>query len=131
MQVERGRFLLIVSTLAAGGAAGYLLSEKDVVPHLANGAHDRAAAAPVAVSPEPAHVMELPATTELTAAEVRAKAKAACDDATGEPGDCPTIGLPTEEGGCGALATMRCNDFKKTMKPRVAQNAVACINKLT
>ncbi|MBX3226159.1 MAG: hypothetical protein KIT84_28700 [Labilithrix sp.] len=120
MQVDRGRFLLFVSTLAAGGAAGYLLSEKDVVPHLA----DRAAAPPEPL-PEPAHVLELPASTELTSA------KAACDDSAGEPGDCPAIGLPTAEGGCGGLAAMRCADFKKTMKPRVAERAVSCLNKLT
>jgi len=138
MQVDRGRFLLIVSTLAAGGAAGYLASEKGVVPHIPDSAHtqhtQQVQPAPVVVAPEPAHVMEIPATTTLTSAELKARQmKASCDDSVGEPDACPTAGFPTatEEGGCGGFAAMRCADFKKTMKPKVAQNAVACLNKLT
>ena len=50
---------------------------------------------------------------------------------TADIGDCPAVGLPTEEGGCGALAANRCADFKKTMKPHVAQSAVACLKKLS
>jgi hypothetical protein len=40
---------------------------------------------------------------------------------------------PSEEGigGCGTLPTKRCEDFKKAMKPHVAEHAVACINALT
>lgn len=125
MQVERGRFLLFVSAMAAGGAAGYLLSEKDVVPHLADSAHNPKPVAMVQVPDSPAPV--LTGQTELTSAKA---AKPACDDATGDPGPCPPIGLPTEEGGCGALAATRCNDFKKSMKPRVAEAAVACLNRL-
>lgn len=134
MQVERGRFLLFVSSLAAGGAAGYLLSEKDVVPHLAHGAHEPK---PVSMVQEPAPAPPIaPAApsvgqTELTSAKTGGQgAKPACDDTVGEAGECPPIGLPTTEGGCGSLANTRCNDFKKTMKPRVAAAAVACLGKL-
>lgn len=131
MQVERGRFLLFVSSLAAGGAAGYLLSEKDVVPHLAGGAHDPKPVATVQVPETPPVGEPAPtARTELTSAKAQAGQKAACDDSAGDADECPPVGLPTEEGGCGALANTRCQDFKKTMKPRVAQAAVACLKKL-
>lgn len=134
MQVERGHFLLLVSTLAAGGAAGYLLSEKDVVPHLADSAHNPKPVTMVQLPESPA-AMQVPATptgqTELTSAKTQAEAKKmACDDSVGEADDCPAVGLPTEEGGCGALANVRCQDFKKTMKPRVAAAAVSCLKKL-
>ena len=61
MRVDRGRFLLCVTSLALGGAAGYFLSEKDVVPHLARGAHDPM---PVSIVPVPA-----PAPTATPAAQ--------------------------------------------------------------
>lgn len=132
MQVERGRFLLFVSSLAAGGAAGYLLSEKDVVPHLANSAHNPKPVAMVQ-EPEPSVPESAPIAstgqTELTSASASRSPKT-CDDSVGEADECPPIGLPMEEGGCGALANTRCNDFKKTMKPRVAAAAVACLKKL-
>jgi hypothetical protein len=56
-----------------------------------------------------------------------------CDDSVGEADPCPPMPGPTAEGGvsCGGAATTRCADFKQTMKPRVAQAAVACLNKLT
>jgi hypothetical protein len=49
---------------------------------------------------------------------------------TGSPGSCPPPGWPAEEGGCGALPTRRCEDFKKAFRPHVAERAVACINAL-
>jgi hypothetical protein len=49
---------------------------------------------------------------------------------SGSPGACPPPGWPAEEGGCGALPTKRCEDFKQAMKPHVAERAVACINAL-
>jgi hypothetical protein len=33
-----------------------------------------------------------------------------------------------DETGCGALPTKRCDDFKQTLKPKVAERAVACLN---
>jgi hypothetical protein len=48
----------------------------------------------------------------------------------GAPGACPPPGWPAEEGGCGALPTKRCEDYKKALKPRVAERAVACIDAL-
>jgi hypothetical protein len=125
MQVERGGFLLLVSSLAAGGAAGYLLSEKDLVPHLADSAHQPRRMTAVQVPAAPAKAFPT-SQTELTSADLAN----ACDDSIGQAADCPPIGLPTSEGGCGALAANRCADFKKTMKPRVAAAAVACLNKL-
>jgi hypothetical protein len=115
MQVERGRFLLFVSTLAAGGAGGYLLAQarKPVISTMREPA-PAPTATPTALPVGHA---------ELTSAKI----KSSCDDSVGEPGECPPIGLPTTEGGCGSLANTRCKDFKKTMKPRVAAAAVACL----
>jgi hypothetical protein len=35
-----------------------------------------------------------------------------------------------DETGCGVLPVKRCNDFKQTMKPKVAERAVACLSAL-
>ena len=129
MHVDRGAFLMFVTSLAVGGAGGYVASEKDLVPHL-DGKPPRGATPPPAPSasagpPPPAAAPD--AATEALAVD----AGPACDDSVGEPEACPPPGLPTVEGGCGGFATTRCNDFKRTMKPRVAQAAVACLLKLT
>ena len=133
MQFDRGAYLLLVSSLSAGGVAGYVASEKDVVPHLQGSSH--AASAKTEISSAPAHV-EAVATPVVAAPVVAAPVVAVpsaptCDDSVGEPDACPSFVSPTEEGGCGGFATARCNDFKKAMKPRVAQAAVACLNKLS
>lgn len=127
MQVERGRFLLAVSTLAAGAAGGYLASEKNVVPHLSE---LRGPTIQQESTPPPPAEPEVTGVAQLTAAE---KIKPACDDSitAADIGDCPAVGLPTEEGGSGGLAAARCADFKKTMKPRVAAAAVACLKHLS
>jgi hypothetical protein len=50
----------------------------------------------------------------------------------GAPAACPSPGYSADEGqGCGGVASKRCDDFKQTMKPRVAEQAVACLNALT
>jgi hypothetical protein len=137
MIIDRGVFFLCVSSIAAGGAAGYVASEKGVVPHLPGSSHTPASKTEVSSAPA------VPARAEPAAAPVGSVAPSAssaasapattCDDSVGEAGACPPMPAPTEEGNvqCGGVATARCADFKQTMKPRVAQAAVACLNKLT
>jgi hypothetical protein len=114
MYTDRGSFLLAVATFAVGGVGGYAASEAGVFkpPTHAQGVMETQGglrpAAPVPVPAAP------PAVT--------------CDDSVGTPAACPPY--PSEEGeGCG-LAAKRCADFKQTMKPRVAEQAVACLNAL-
>jgi hypothetical protein len=134
MVINRGVFLLSVSSLAVGGAAGYVASEKDVVPHLAGSAHAPASKTELSSAPAPA-----PARVEAVAVPVASPAPTpvvqapSCDDSVGEAAACPPMPGPTAEGGvaCGGVATTRCAEFKQTMKPRVAKAAVACLNKLS
>ncbi|MBX3233324.1 MAG: hypothetical protein KIT84_33555 [Labilithrix sp.] len=120
MQVDRGGYLVFVSSIALGGALGYIASEKDLVPHL-----KKPEAPPPPPPPPPAVSVSAPPPPPPVV-----DAGPSCDDSIGEPDSCPPIGLPTVEGGCGPLAFNRCNDFKKLMKPKVAQAAVACLKKL-
>jgi hypothetical protein len=125
MVIERGVFFLCVSSIAAGGVGGYVASEKDLLPHLSGSAHVPAAKTEISSAPALAPVIAAPVASVAPAAT--------CDDSVGEADACPPMPGPTVEGGasCGAVATTRCADFKQTMKPRVAQAAVACLNKLT
>ena len=125
MHVDRGAFLMFVTSLALGGGAGYVASEKDLVPHL-DGKPPRGTPSP-APSAEPPRAVVVDAGPPVATV---VDAGPACDDSVGEPGACPPPGLPTVEGGCGLFPVVRCNDFKKTMKPRVAKAAIACLNKL-
>lgn len=119
MHIDKGSFFILVTTLAAGGAGGYFASEKHlIVP-----------APPPPPPPPPATVSAAPAPPPPPPA----KPAPTCDDAQGSPAQCPPPVWPSEEGigGCGNLPTKRCEDFKQTLRPRVAERAVACINALT
>jgi len=120
MHIDTGSFFILVATLGAGGVAGYVASEKHVFfpppPPPAPPAPAPKESAPPAPPPPPS----LPPRPVPT-----------CDDMVGAPAACPPPGWPAEEGGCGALPTKRCEDFKQAMKPHVAERAVACINALT
>jgi hypothetical protein len=126
MQVDRTGYLMFITSFAIGGVGGYVASEKDMVPHLS----PRPASTPAAVTAEPMRADAGPAASAAPVAAPVVDAGPACDDSSGEVDACPPIGLPTVEGGCGGYANTRCNDFKQTMKPRVAKAAVACLNKL-
>jgi hypothetical protein len=115
MQIDKASFFILVFTLGAGGAGGYFASEK----HLFRPPPPPPAPTPPPTPPPP------PASTAPPP-----KPTPTCDDMVGAPGACPPPGWPTEEGGCGGLATKRCEDFKQAMRPRVAERAVACINAL-
>ena len=131
MNVDRGSFLMLVTTLAAGGSVGYVASEKRVIPAVDKwvGRVPEPRTEPVAPPPPPppsASTLPPPAPPPPPAAGP------VCDDsvATAAVGDCPGPGLPTVEGGCGSFASVRCNDLKTALKPKVAAAAVSCITKL-
>jgi hypothetical protein len=134
MLIDRGIFFLSLSSLAVGGVGGYVASEKNVLPHLAGSSHESPSPSKTELSSAPA-----PASANLVAVAAPVASPApmaqapACDDSVGEAEACPRMPAPTAEGAvtCGGAATTRCADFKVTMKPRVAQAAVACLNKLT
>jgi hypothetical protein len=120
MVVNRASFLLALAGLSAGSvAAGYYVAEHGLLKNSALlGATEQQGPA--------ATVEPLPVTRPV------APPAPLCDDMVGSPAACPAPGYPSEEGeGCGALPAKRCDDFKKAMKPRVAEHAVACVNALT
>ncbi len=123
MHIDGKSFLMLVATLAAGGAAGYIASEKHLVPPLGP-------PPPQPPAPPPPPTASAPPPPTVSAIVDAAPPPPACDDSVGTPGDCPPLGLPTVEGGCGSYANFRCGEFKQSMKPRVAQAAVACLAKL-
>jgi len=120
MTIDKGSFLLALATLGIGGAGGYVASQEGVVKRIRE---------PGVMERQPAE--ESAAQTPAATASPTSTAPA-CDDMVGAPGACPGPGYSADEGqGCGAIASKRCQDFKETMKPRVAEQAVACLNALT
>ena len=133
MNIDRGTFLLLVSTLAIGASGGYVAAERHVFPEL-----DRWRGRGPEPTPEPPHAASVadaapPANSAPApvAAPAPAPAAPSCDDSVATVGECPAPGYPTVEGGCGGFASVRCGELKQAMKPKVAAAAVACVNKLT
>jgi hypothetical protein len=121
MFVDKGKFLLALGGLAAGGAGGYYASDHHVVDRL------RAPYASNAPAESPGVANAMPGTPAVGAA-VPAPA---CDDMTGAPAACPPPPYSADESGCAPVAKNRCEDFKASMKPRIAEQAVACVLALT
>ena len=123
VQIDKSAFFLAMSSLAAGGAGGYLVA-------------DRNASLPVR-SPEPSVPAPSQASTAPDAATPAAPpvppvaAAPTCDDGIGAPAACPPPPYSADESGCAPVASVRCAEFKQTMKPRVAESAVACLNALS
>ncbi|HEX8790573.1 MAG TPA: hypothetical protein VF765_06445 [Polyangiaceae bacterium] len=117
MNVDKASFFATVAALAAGGAGGYYAGDH----HLLHGAAENTQAAGMAERQPSAEPSAPPA-----------PAPPVCDDSSGAPAACPAPGYSADEGqpGC-MLASKRCADFKETMKPRVAETAVACLDALT
>jgi hypothetical protein len=120
MVIDRTSFFLALGGLVAGSAGGYYVGDRGLLTNpTATGVTEQqppvsfATATPVAVSETP-----------------QVPPPPVCDDSVGTAATCP-VPYSSEEGeGCGALPTKRCQDFKQTMKPRVAEHAVACLNAL-
>jgi hypothetical protein len=118
MIIDTSTFLLAVSALAAGGVGGYFAGESGALSSSIGATEQQAPSRTLASTPP-----------RLSAAPV-VPAAPPCDDSIGTPAACPSPGYSADEGGCDSLPTRRCEDFKKTMKPRVAELAVACVNAL-
>lgn len=117
MTIDKASFFAALATLVAGGAGGYYAGEHGMLR---------------SVVPSGVTELQAPLTSPTTGATAAtAPPTPACDDTVGSPAACPAPGYPSEEGGCGALPTKRCEDFKRAMKPRVAERAVDCLNALT
>jgi hypothetical protein len=115
MHVDKTSFLLALGTLAAGGAGGYIARDRNVaVPRLST---------PPPSPPVSASAATLPSSDPVPSTQP----PAACDDMAGHPAECPPAPYPADEGVCAPIATKRCEDFKSSMKPRVAERAVSCI----
>ncbi len=123
MLIDKTAFLVMVTTFAAGGAGGYVAARKNVFQ--GPPAPDTAqATTQLTADPNPPKAVAATPSAEPAPAPV-------CDDTSGAAGDCPPpSSYSAEEGGCGALPVKRCNDFKKALKPKVASQAVACLNAL-
>jgi len=121
MVIDRTSFMVAVGSLLVGGAGGYFAGERNVL-------QSTPTVGVAELQPPPTHP---PPDLVATSAAPAAAPAPVCDDTVGTAADCPAPGYPSEEGvGCGALPTKRCQDFKQTMKPRVAERAVACLNAL-
>ena len=131
MKVDPGTFFILVGTLAAGGVAGYAASSKRMIPALDNAFGRLPDPPPPSVEPEPRPTIVDAAAPAPSAAVDAAPPEPACDDSVGTVGECPPPGFPTKEGGCGSFAHTRCKEIVQTTKPRVAEAAVTCLNKLT
>jgi hypothetical protein len=131
VNIDRGSFLILVSTLAIGATGGYVASEKHAFPAI-----DKwrgRAPEPAPEPPKPVVVADAAPPAPPPPPPPPAPAAPTCDDsvASNGVGDCPAPGYPTVEGGCGSFANIRCGELKQAMKPKVASAAVACLNKLT
>lgn len=122
MAIDRSDFLILATTLAAGGAGGWFYRDREPRP---------LAPPPVASAPPPV-VSAPPAPSGPVPVKIvdsRLAESPACDDSQGTPEQCPSTG-PADEGMCPDLIFKRCNDFKNAFKPRVATQAVACLRAL-
>jgi hypothetical protein len=120
MHVDKAAFFLAVSTLAAGGVGGYFAAKSGLLERPTSpGVAERQPAPP-----------ETPQAASAGVPSSIEHATPSCDDMVGSPAACPPIGYSADEGGCEAVPTKRCELFKRTMKPRVAERAVACLNAL-
>lgn len=119
MAVDRSSFLLIATALAAGGVGGWALRDGGAAKQ-----------PPVAPAPPPLAASAAPPAAPTTVLVVDPKvAGAACDDSVGAAEECPSVG-PSDEGICPNIIATRCNVYKATFKPKVAQQAVACLRQL-
>ena len=155
VQIDRQRFLLLVSAIAAGcggrqepastGVATVVVAAPDPQPRPEADPGTVLVAEPPTATAEPRAGRGEPPTTPgspihegLSApadpngwagcrATPSATAKpAVCKDDVGRPGNCGAVRLP---GGCGSFDFIctKCESYKRYFKPRLAQLAVACV----
>ncbi|RYZ59530.1 MAG: hypothetical protein EOP08_15440 [Proteobacteria bacterium] len=131
MAIDRSSFLLITGALAAGGAGGYYAHQQGLIGNPGTTSQQTSTPEPLVVERGDAAAPVASAAAPVPTTVVTAAALPVCDDSQGSAGDCPAaMGMPTDEGGCGNFVTTRCQDFKTSMKPRVAESAVQCLRDL-
>jgi hypothetical protein len=118
MVIDRSGFLLTAAALAGGGVAGWTLRDSRAIER-----------EPVAVSKPVEKKAEEPVAAGIPVVDPKAVAAPQCDDSVGAAETCPSVG-PSEEGVCANVIAKRCNDYKTSFKPKVAQTAVACLRGL-
>lgn len=121
MAIDRSDFLILATTLAAGGAGGWVFRDRSPDPR-------PTPSAPSAPPPRAASSTSAPPWPSAVAV-VDANAPPLCDDGQGTPEQCPSMG-PADEGVCNNVIYKRCQEFKAAFKPRVATQAVACLRAL-
>jgi hypothetical protein len=112
--MDRGAFFLALGGLAVGGVGGYVVRDQGLITH------DTPVVTQATVAPTP-----------VVASAPAAPVAPVCDDSMGTPAACPPLPYAAEEGGCSPVANKRCEDFKASFKPRVAERAVSCLTGLT
>jgi hypothetical protein len=115
MNIDKASFFLALGTLAAGGAGGWLVRDRNLL------AGTQAPTEPTGLGVTAAQPAGHPA------ASATGSAAPVCDDAVGAPAACPPAPYSADESGCAPIATRRCEEFKQSMKPRVAEHAVTCL----
>lgn len=121
MAVDRPSFLLIAGAMAAGGVGVWAAQEYRVVRRDTPEPAPTGPVASVTPSAEP-----IP--TSLVIVDPEAAAPK-CDDSVGTPEECPSAVGPADES-CANIIFKRCNEYKAAFKPKVAQEAVACLRRL-
>lgn len=118
MAIDGTAFLVIAGALAAGGVGGWVVHER-------TGKSATVVPVPSSVLPK-ATPSEGPVSVEIIEPATGA---VPCDDSVGAAEACPSVG-PSDEGLCANTILKRCNDFKAAFKPKVAEQAVACLRLL-
>jgi hypothetical protein len=120
MAIDRSDFLILATTLAAGGAGGWFFRDRS----------PEARPLPVSAPPPPRPSASAPPwPSAVGVVDPSVAAAAVCDDNQGTPEQCPSVG-PSDEGMCADVILKRCQEFKVAFKPRVATQAVACLRAL-
>lgn len=130
MGIDTSSFLLMTGALAAGAAGGYYAHQQGWIGKSASEPKEAVVTTTVEKSDAGSSAAESAASAHAMASAAPAPPAPMCDDSQGSVGDCPPPGMPTEEGGCGTFVSTRCQDFKASMKPRVAEAAVQCLRDL-
>ena len=119
MKIDRATFLMMASAIASTGCDAVLGRTPAPAPPATAAATATGTAALQPSGPIAVDIVQAAAVTGAPA----------CDDSQGTAEECPSVG-PSDEGICPNIIAKRCSDFKATMKPRVAAQAVSCLRAL-
>jgi hypothetical protein len=120
VSIDRSDFFILATTLAAGGAGGWVFRDRSP--------EQRPAPVPSVAPPAPS-VAPPSGPIAVSIVDPKSAIAPACDDSQGTPEPCPSVG-PADEAICADVILKRCQDFKVSFKPRVAADAVACLRAL-